>query len=528
MQLAIRSCGSLGRRRATSLGVVNSDALAHLVNLASAVPSLSELFASSPTRARDFTFDAAGIHADFSRQHISAELWSALLGVVTDEAIPRKIADLMGGEIMNPTEGRAVLHTALRSAPSSSAEAKWARTALEKAMACARDIRSNRDVRTVVNIGIGGSDLGPAMATRALRRFADGPTVRFVSNVDGADLDAALDGLHPQHTIFVVSSKTFTTSETMHNASRARTWIQGGGLEWSQHFYAATAQPDIARKWGIQDSHCFEFRDWVGGRFSLSSVIGFPLMCAIGPDAFEEMLTGMHEMDVHVSTAPSQENLAVAHALVWCANAVLHKYPSVAVVPYSHDLARLPAFLQQLIMESNGKSVLADGSHVVGPTSPVVWGEPGTNGQHAFFQMLHQGTQVVPVEFLSTVEPLGSDKNAHDILIANMLAQSEALAVGDAHENPHRRFPGNRPSSVILLSSLTPRTLGALVSMYEHSTAIQGWLMGVNSFDQFGVELGKTMASQALQVIAGGSDDSPKTLTHPLMSWYLAQRKNIL
>ena len=523
----IRSCGSSGRHRATSLGVVNPDDLAQLVNLASVVRPLSELFASSSTRARDFTFDAAGVHADFSRQRISKELWAALLSEVNDAGISQKIAGLMGGEIMNPTEGRAVLHTALRSAPPFSVEAKWARDALEKAVTCARAIRANSEVHTVVNIGIGGSDLGPAMATRALRRFADGPVVRFVSNVDAADLDAALSDLHPRHTVFVISSKTFTTSETMHNASRARTWIADAGLEWNGHFYAATTQPNIARQWGVQDSNCLEFRDWVGGRFSLSSVIGFPLMCAIGPDAFMEMLMGMHEMDMHVSSADPHDNIAIAHALVWFANAVLHGYPSVAVVPYSHDLARLPAYLQQLIMESNGKSVLADGSSVTTPTSPVVWGEPGTNGQHAFFQMLHQGTQVVPVEFLSTVEPLGSDLTAHDILIANMFAQSEALAVGDAHEDPHRRFPGNRPSSVIMLTSLTPRTLGALIAMYEHSTAIQGWLLGVNSFDQFGVELGKTMASTALRVIDDDSDEMQETLTHPLMSWYLAQRKNI-
>jgi glucose-6-phosphate isomerase len=239
------------------------------------------------------------------------------------------------------------------------------------------------------------------------------------------------------------------------------------------------------------------------------------------------MLMGMRDMDTHVAAEPLHLNLAVAHALVWFTNAVLHGYATVAVVPYSHDLSRLPAYLQQLVMESNGKGVSTRGERVDTSTSPVVWGEPGTNGQHAFFQMLHQGTQVVPVEFISSVAPLGSDNEAHDILIANMIAQSEALAVGDANENPHRRFPGNRPSSVLMLDALSPRTFGALLAMYEHSTAIQGWLLDVNSFDQFGVELGKTMAISTLNSFGDGGNSSEETLTHPLASWYLAQQKNI-
>jgi glucose-6-phosphate isomerase len=347
-----------------------------------------------------------------------------------------------------------------------------------------------------------------------------------VSNVDGADLDAALRGLQPQHTVFIVSSKTFTTSETMHNAARARTWLGNEGVSWKEHFYASTARPSVAVEWGISPDHCFEFKDWVGGRFSIGSVIGLPLMCAIGPEAFNEFLLGMRDMDLHVATSDVSQNLAIIHALVWFANSVLHHYSSVAVIPYSHDLSRLPAYLQQLVMESNGKSIQIDGQLVAISTSPVVWGESGTNGQHAFFQMLHQGTQVIPVEFVSTVAPLGTDSAAHDILISNLIAQAEALAVGESNADTHRNFSGNRPSTVMMLDELTPRSLGVLLSMYEHSTAVQGWLFGVNSFDQFGVELGKTIAGSVLQSMNDGGTASGLTVTHPLLQWYLAKRKN--
>ena len=311
----------------------------------------------------------------------------------------------------------------------------------------------------------------------------------------------------------------------MHNAERARAWVSASGVEWTSRFVAATAHPNEAKAWGIPADHVFEFFDWVGGRFSLSSVIGLPLMCAIGPERFGEMLHGMRDMDAHVLDASPAENLPIMHALTWFVNAVLLQLPTVAVVPYSHDLARLPAFLQQLVMESNGKGVQVDGSAVEHVTSPVVWGEPGTNGQHAFFQMLHQGTQVVPVEFISTVEPLGNDAVAHDLLIANMIAQAEALASGSASEDPQRRFPGQRPNTVLMLERLDPYSLGALVAMYEHSTAAQGWLMGINSFDQFGVELGKSMAKIAANAIEKGEADSSQTMTHPLMEWFLRRRQ---
>jgi glucose-6-phosphate isomerase len=514
------------------MGELNASTLKTLEALASGVPSIVELFAADANRSKLLTVDACGMHADFSRQHLSTELLSALTAVVKEVDIAGKFAAMAAGEIINQSEQRAVGHMALRAPASSSELSRLAYPHLDKARHLSKRIRSGSLVgsggqmfTTIVNIGIGGSDLGPAMATRALRRFADGPECRFVSNIDAADLDEALTGLDPCETLFVVSSKTFTTLETMHNADRAKRWIQSSGLEWTQHCVAATANPTAAISWGVSPGQCLEFFDWVGGRYSLSSVIGFPLMCAIGADLFDEMLAGMHEMDFHAMTAPTQSNIAILHGLVWWANVALHHRPTVAVVPYSHDLGRIPAYLQQLVMESNGKSVDIHGEQVIGHTSPVVWGESGTNGQHAFFQMLHQGTQVVPVEFVSTVAPLGSDESAHDLLFANLIAQSEALAVGSESPSPHKVFSGNRPSTVILLDELTPRRFGSLISMYENSTAVQGWLMGVNSFDQWGVELGKTMAVTSANAIRANAPDTSLSLTHPLMQWYLDHRK---
>lgn len=507
---------------------MNTDSLAQLRSTASHVPTLAEMFAASPDRANEFSCDAVGLHFDYSRQRLTSELFVELVEFAQEAGVPSKIASMFSGELVNNTEGRPALHTALRATPSSSSEAAWASKELQRALTCAQRLRELPEIHAVVNIGIGGSDLGPAMATKALRVFRDGAirTIRFVSNVDAADLDEALDGLQPRHTVFIVSSKTFTTSETMHNAARARRWMTDAGVSWDDHFYASTARPSEAIAWGIKQEHCFEFKDWVGGRFSISSVIGLPLVCAIGPEAFVEFLEGMRDMDQHVVSTTGADNIALVHALVWFANAAVHEYSTVAVVPYSHDLARLPAYLQQLLMESNGKSVQTGGGVVGTPTSPVVWGEPGTNGQHAFFQMLHQGTQVVPVEFIGVAQRLGTDQDAHDILIANMVAQSEALAVGSSNSNPHQNFPGNRPSSVLLMDELSPRMLGALLSMYEHSTAIQGWLFGVNSFDQFGVELGKTIASRVLTSINNAAATNGLTVTHPLLERYLAKRKN--
>ena len=505
-----------------------------LKNLTLGVAPLAELFRTDPSRSDWLTIGACGIHADFSRQRINETLYEALVHSAGVVDIRGSLTKMMAGDIMNATEDRAVGHTALRAPARSSPMAQQASGQLERAKLLADGVRSGslcgasgKQFATVINIGIGGSDLGPAMVTRALRRFANGPAVKFVSNIDSADLDEALHGQHPESTLFVVSSKTFTTLETMHNAERARRWVQASVPDWAHHFVAATSHTEAALNWGIQKDRCLEFFDWVGGRFSLSSVIGFPVMCAIGGDQFSEFLAGMAEMDQHAVVTPTEQNLPVIHALMWWMNSALHAFPTVAVIPYSHDLSRLPAYLQQLVMESNGKSVGVDGRSILGGTSPVVWGEAGTNGQHAFFQMLHQGTQVVPVEFVTAAAALGTDDQAHDLLFANVIAQSEALATGRVHDEPHKTFEGNRPSSVLVLDELNPRGLGSLIAMYEHSAVIQGWLMGINSFDQWGVELGKILAADAATAIESGVSQDEQTMTHPLLNWYISIRKKL-
>ena len=505
-----------------------------LKNLTLGVAPLAELFRTDPSRSDWLTIGACGIHADFSRQRINETLYEALVHSAGVVDIRGSLTKMMAGDIMNATEDRAVGHTALRAPATSSPMAQQASGQLERAKLLADGVRSGsicgasgKQFATVINIGIGGSDLGPAMVTRALRRFAYGPAVKFVSNIDSADLDEALHGEHPESTLFVISSKTFTTLETMHNAERARRWVQASVPDWAHHFVAATSHTEAALNWGIQKDRCLEFFDWVGGRFSLSSVIGFPVMCAIGGDQFSEFLAGMAEMDQHAVVTPTEQNLPVIHALMWWMNSALHAFPTVAVIPYSHDLSRLPAYLQQLVMESNGKSVGVDGRSILGGTSPVVWGEAGTNGQHAFFQMLHQGTQVVPVEFVTAAAALGTDDQAHDLLFANVIAQSEALATGRVHDEPHKTFEGNRPSSVLVLDELSPRGLGSLIAMYEHSVVIQGWLMGINSFDQWGVELGKILAADAATAIESGVSQDEQTMTHPLLNWYVSIRKKL-
>ncbi|MSO16003.1 MAG: glucose-6-phosphate isomerase [Ilumatobacteraceae bacterium] len=505
-----------------------------LKNLTQGVAPLTELFRTDPSRSQWLTIDACGIHADFSRQRINKTLYEALLHSAEVVDVRASLRKMMAGDVLNVTEDRRVGHMALRAPATSSSLAQQASGQLERAKALADGVRSGavcgvtgKQFATVINIGIGGSDLGPAMVTRALRRVANGPVVKFVSNIDAADLDEALHGAHPETTLFVVSSKTFTTLETMHNAERARRWVQASVPDWAHHFIAATSHAEVALNWGIQKDRCLEFFDWVGGRFSLSSVIGFPVICVIGGDQFSEFLGGMAEMDHHAVTTSTEHNLPLMHALMWWMNSALHSFPTVAVIPYSHDLSRLPAYLQQLVMESNGKSVGVDGRSVLGGTSPVVWGEAGTNGQHAFFQMLHQGTQVVPVEFVTTAASLGTDDAAHDLLFANVIAQSEALAAGRTHSEPHKSFEGNRPSSVIALDELSPRRLGSLIAMYEHSVAIQGWLMGINSFDQWGVELGKILAVNAATAIASGASRDEQTMTHPLLNWYVSIQKKM-
>ena len=495
--------------------------LRRIESAADAMPALAAAFASDPGRASRFTWTVGPLRADFSMQHLTDDLLDALVELASFRRVPELRDSMLAGGVVNATEGRKVLHTALRSA-AATPEAVAAREEISRATVIAEEIRESAGIRTVVNIGIGGSDLGPAMAYAALRAHRSGPECRFVSNIDPADLDAALQGLDPASTVFVISSKTFTTQETMHNAARARNWVQEAvGAEWPRHFVAATADPARAEEWGIPARRCLRFWDWVGGRFSVSSVIGFPLMVAVGPAKFAEFLAGMREMDGHFAAAPLASNLPVVHALVAWANATVFGRHSTAVIPYAHDLARFPAFLQQLVMESNGKSVTIDGETVMWPTSPVVWGEAGTNGQHAFFQLLHQGTRIVPVEFIGVRTPVGSDRQAHDMLVSNMLAQAAALATGrPGAAEPWRVFPGNRPSTTLFLEELSPHALGMLIAMHEHSTAVQGWLFRVNSFDQWGVELGKELANALLPEIGGGPTGPGTAATRDAISWY--------
>lgn len=513
---------------------MNKEVFQSLRAVASQVRSLPELFESDADREW-LVIDACGVHADFSRQNIDRRLFDELVSAAVSVGITEKFSSMSAGEHLNETENRAVGHLALRGSATNEVMSSLANQHMQQAMGLAKSIRNGlltgatgKVFTDVVNLGIGGSDLGPAMAATALRRFTSGPNVHFVSNIDSSDLDDCLKNLSPDTTLFVVCSKTFTTTETMTNAQSARTWLRESGIAVDKHFVAVTAQPENAAQWGIASDRCLQFFDWVGGRFSISSVVGFSLMCAIGEEHFQDFLTGMNEMDKHVLSSAPEMNLAVIHGLIWWLNAAVLDRSSVAVIPYSYDLRRLPSYLQQLVMESNGKSVETNGAIVTQSTSPVVWGETGTNSQHAFFQMLHQGTQVVPVELIGVVRTLGTNDEAHDQLNVNLFAQAEALAAGQISPDGHRNFSGNRPSTVLMLSDLSPHSLGALIAMYEHSTAVQGWLMGVNSFDQWGVELGKVLARSVGETIKSEAPADKKTMTHPLVDWYINARKKLL
>lgn len=513
----------------------------HLATVRSAFESLrhlglASLFASDEWRAQTLSLQCGHLYADFSKQFVSTDVLKKLCDFARHCEVEQRRDAMFSGEVINTTEQRAVLHTALRDEALATDEARLARKELDTAVALANTLRAS-GFTDVVNIGIGGSDLGPAMAYTALRGFRDSIRVHFVSNVDPADLDSVLTSCTPGKTLFVVVSKTFTTAETMRNANRALKWLTDAGVTSpTEHFVACTSAPDVASRWGITPTQTLAFWPWVGGRFSLSSVAGFSLLMGIGAENFRQMLHGMHTMDVHFATAPLEQNVAALHGLISFMNASIAGWSTIAVVPYSHDLARLPAYLQQLIMESNGKSVRADGAPVILPTSPVVWGESGTNGQHAFFQLLHQGTQVIPVDFIGVAATTGNDKDAHQELVANMIAQSRALAFGrtrkeieDAGSSPalvaHRASPGNRPSTTIFATALTPEVLGEIVALYEHSTAVQGWMMSVNSFDQWGVELGKTIANEVLHSLenSGGVSEFDSS-TNELLHWFLTHR----
>ena len=494
--------------------------------------TLRALFADDPDRGARLTARAGEITLDHSKQLVDDAALTALVGLARAAGVEQRIAAMFAGERINTTEDRAVLHVALRRPADQPlvVDGHDVVADVSGVLARMRDfteaVRSGEwrgatgeQITHVVNIGIGGSDLGPRMVVRALRRFVDGRLeARFVANVDGADLEAALAGLDPARTLFVVCSKTFTTAETLANAGAARAWTVGalGEDAVARHFVAVSTNAEAVTAFGIDADNMFGFWDWVGGRYSLTSAIGLSIMLAVGPDAFDELLAGFHDVDEHVRTAPLEQNLPVLLGLVGVWNRNVLGHSSLAVLPYAQDLELLPAYLQQLDMESNGKRVTADGSAVTRETGPIVWGQPGTNGQHAFYQLLHQGTTVVPCDFLAFAQPLSGLVEQHDTLVANCLAQSQALAFGRTAEEvaeagvdpalvPHRTFPGTRPSSTLLVDRLTPRTLGQLVATYEHKVLVQGVVWGVNSFDQWGVELGKTLAKE----LAGHLGDAP-------------------
>lgn len=488
---------------------------------------LRALFADDPKRGRRLAAEAAGLYLDYSKNRVTDETMGLLLELAKQSGLQERIEAMFSGAKINITENRAVLHVALRASRQTAVMVDGenvvdrVHAVLDKVADFSNQIRSGewkgytgRPIRNVINIGIGGSDLGPVMAYEALKYYSDrSMNFRFVSNIDGTDVTEALCDLDPAETLFIVASKTFTTQETMTNAQTARDWlITGLGGEEdavARHFVAVSTNAAKVSEFGIDTANMFEFWDWVGGRYSLASAIGLSTMLAIGPDHFRDMLDGMRQMDEHFRTAPFEGNLPVLMGLltVWYTNFI--GAPTAAVLPYEQYLNRFPAYLQQLTMESNGKRVTLDGTAVDYQTGPVYFGEPGTNGQHSFYQLIHQGTRLIPCDFIAFGQPLNPVGKHHDILMANVFAQAEALAFGKTPEEvraegtpdwlvPHRVFDGNRPSSTILAGRLTPETLGKLVALYEHSVFTQGVIWGIDSFDQWGVELGKQLANRIL------------------------------
>ncbi|MFD6024321.1 glucose-6-phosphate isomerase [Streptomyces griseoluteus] len=501
-------------------------------------PHLRELFASDPGRAERYVVQVGDLHIDYSKHQVTAETLALLqeLAAATDVFGQRDA--MFRGERINTTENRAVLHTALRAPRDAVIEVDGenvvpaVHAVLDKMSGFADRVRSGewtghtgKRIRNVVNIGIGGSDLGPAMAFEALRPFtARDLTVRFVSNVDGADLHEALRDLDPAETLFIVASKTFTTIETITNATSARTWLLdalGDDKAVAKHFVALSTNAEKVAEFGIDVDNMFEFWDWVGGRYSFDSAIGLSLMIAIGPEGFRELLDGFHTVDEHFRTAPAEENAPLLLGLlgIWYNN--FFDAQSHAVLPYSHYLSKFTAYLQQLDMESNGKSVQKDGTPVEWQTGPVVWGTPGTNGQHAYYQLIHQGTKLIPADFIGFARPVDelSDelKAQHDLLMANFFAQTQALAFGKTEEEvreegvaeaqvAHRTFRGNHPTTTILAPELTPSVLGQLVALYEHKVFVQGAVWNIDSFDQWGVELGKVLAKRIEPALTEGAE----------------------
>ncbi len=501
--------------------------------------NLRELFDADPNRGTKLTLEAVGIFLDYSKNRITDQTLS-LLGELAEQSLLRERIDAMfGGQKINITEDRAVLHVALRAPRGDRIEVDGqdvvpdVHAVLDRMGEFADQVRSGAwtghtgmRIRTVVNVGIGGSDLGPVMAYEALRHYSQRDlTFRFISNVDGTDFAEATRDLDPAETLFIVSSKTFTTVETMTNARTARGWLLealGADAAVAKHFVAVSTNADAVSEFGIDTDNMFGFWDWVGGRYSMDSAIGLSTMLAVGPEQFAELLAGFHAMDEHFRTAPFEANLPVLLGLLTVWYCDFFGAQTQAVLPYDQYLKRFPAYLQQLTMESNGKSVTLAGKPVETDTSPVYWGEPGTNGQHSFYQLIHQGTRLIPADFLGFLHSLNPLGDHHDLLTANVFAQTEALAFGKTAEQvaaegtpdwlvPHRVFAGNRPTNTLLLDRLTPYALGTLVALYEHSVFVQGTVWGVNSFDQWGVELGKVLAKQIGDELMAGSEPQ---LTH--------------
>jgi|SRR5579884_470706 glucose-6-phosphate isomerase len=513
---------------------------------------LRDLFAADPRRGERFTAEGAGWYLDYSKNRIDQETRRLLVALARECGVEERREAMWRGERINVTEHRPVLHVALRAPRAAKIVVDGTdvvaevHAVLERMGAFAERVRggawtghTGRRIRNVVNIGIGGSDLGPQMAYEALRRYsARELRFRFVSNVDGTDFCEAVQDLDPAETLFVVCSKTFTTLETLANARAARTWLLaalGDTDAVRRHFVAVSTNASEVAKFGIDPDNMFGFWDWVGGRYSLDSAIGLSTMLAVGPEPFREFLAGFHAMDEHFRSAPFERNLPVLLALltVWYVN--FFDATSIAILPYDQYLQRFPAYLQQLTMESNGKQVTRDGARVGYATGPVYFGEPGTNGQHSFYQLLHQGTPLVPCDFIGFCRSLNPLGDQHDLLMANLFAQSEALAFGKTESEvraegvperlvPHRCFDGNRPSNVLLADALTPQTLGALVALYEHSVFVQGCIWDVNSFDQWGVELGKQLAARIAPELTTTAPLAHDSSTNALIARYRRRR----
>ena len=520
---------------------------ADLVSVLAELPRpahLRELFADDPGRAERYVVDVGDLRIDYSKHRIDDAVLARLLELAERSGVEARRDAMFAGGHVNVTEDRAVMHVALR-APRTTVMmvddvdvVPDVHAVLDQMSEFAERIRDDDRITHVVNIGIGGSDLGPAMAYRALDAYRhERIRCSFVSNVDGADIAAALAGSDPASTLFVVASKTFGTIETLTNARTARAWLVDalGEAAVADHFVAVSTNAERVAEFGIDATNMFGFWDWVGGRYSVDSAIGLSVMIAIGPENFREFLHGFHLVDEHFRTAPLAENAPVLMALlgIWCFNGL--GFGTKAVLPYAEELSRFPAYLQQLDMESNGKSVRLDGSPVVGETGPIVWGEPGTNGQHAFYQLLHQGTHIVPVDFIGFATPHHPYREHHDLLMANLFAQSEALAFGrDAPDGePYRQFDGNRPNTVILADQITPSVLGQLIALYEHVVHVQGTIWGINSYDQWGVELGKQLANEITPELTGeltgNLTGAPvaaahDTSTNALIAWYRSRR----